>query len=158
MWKLTYGSCFETLLNQGLVMANDTCEATITKRLAWLVEPLVFSSHGFSFSSYFVLDIQIKITKTIFSMFLTSSCFIVLFSFHSLFFFYSLKHWRNFNTHVNISVKFLSLPVSMDSTRLPLCYNRSIEEAKVRTFNSWSQNIHFSCTVFPRSVSISSFL
>ena len=26
--------CFEMLLNQGLVMANDTCEATITKRLA----------------------------------------------------------------------------------------------------------------------------
>ena len=32
--ELTYGSCFEKLLNEGLVMANDTCEATITKRLA----------------------------------------------------------------------------------------------------------------------------
>ena len=36
--KLHMGSYFETLLNQGLVMANDTCEATITKRLArWSV-------------------------------------------------------------------------------------------------------------------------
>jgi len=32
--KLSYESCFKTLLNQGLVMAKDTCEATITKRLA----------------------------------------------------------------------------------------------------------------------------
>ena len=47
--ELTYGSCFETLLNQELVMAKDTCGVTITKRLAWLVEPLVASSHGFSF-------------------------------------------------------------------------------------------------------------
>ena len=30
-------------------MAKDTCEATITKRLAWLVESLVVSSHEFSF-------------------------------------------------------------------------------------------------------------
>jgi len=55
--ELTYRSCFETLLNQGLVMAKDTCEATITKRLAWLVEPLVVSRHGFSLSFYFILDI-----------------------------------------------------------------------------------------------------
>jgi len=27
--ELIYGSYFEKLLNQGLVMANDTCEATI---------------------------------------------------------------------------------------------------------------------------------
>jgi len=85
MLKLSHGLCFETLLNQGLVMAKDTCEATITKRLAWLVEPLVVSSHGFSLSFYFVLDIQTKITKIISSMFPTSSCFTVLFSFHSFF-------------------------------------------------------------------------
>jgi len=30
-------------------MAKDTCEATITKRLAWLVELLVVSSHEFSY-------------------------------------------------------------------------------------------------------------
>ena len=38
-------------------MVNDTCEATITKKLAWLVEPIVVSSHGFSFSIllYFIL-------------------------------------------------------------------------------------------------------
>jgi len=36
-------------LNQGLVMAKDTCKVIITKRLAWLVEPLVVSSHEFSF-------------------------------------------------------------------------------------------------------------
>jgi len=47
--KLSYGSCFEMLLNQGLVMAKDTCEATIIKRLARLVKLLVVSSYGFSF-------------------------------------------------------------------------------------------------------------
>ena len=31
--ELSYRSCFETLLNQGLVMAKDICETTITKRL-----------------------------------------------------------------------------------------------------------------------------
>ena len=31
------------LLNQELVMVKDTCEITITKMLAWLVEPLVVS-------------------------------------------------------------------------------------------------------------------
>jgi len=85
--ELTYGLCFETLLNQGLVMAKDTCETTITKRLAWLVELLIVSSYEFSFSFYFILDIQTKITKIISSMFPTFSYFIVLFSFHFLFFF-----------------------------------------------------------------------
>ena len=37
--------------SQGLVMAKDPCEATITKRLAWLVDQLVVSSHEF----YFIL-------------------------------------------------------------------------------------------------------
>ena len=119
MWKLTYGLCFEKLLNQGLVMANDTCEATITKRLAWLVEPLVVSSHGFSLTFYFILDIQSKITKT----FLCVSNFFVfhrtlLFPFYIFFSFDSLKRWRNFNTHVNIAVKLLSLSIPVDSTRL----------------------------------------
>ena len=50
--ELSYGSCFETLLNQGLVMAKDTCEATITKRLAWLVEPLVVSEFSFLFTLF----------------------------------------------------------------------------------------------------------
>jgi len=47
--ELSYGSCFETLLNQGLVMAKDICGATMTKRLACFVETLVVSSHEFSF-------------------------------------------------------------------------------------------------------------
>ena len=120
MRKLSYGSYFETLLNQGLVMAKDTCDATITKRLSWLVEPLVVSSHEFSFSFYFILDIQIKITKTISSMFSTSLCFTVLFSFSLFVFFsfHSLKHRRTVNTHVNRPVKLLSLPVPVDLTRL----------------------------------------
>ena len=65
-------------------MANDTYEATITKRLAWLVEPLVVSSHEFSFPFHFILEIS-KITNIFFSMFPTSLYFTVLFSFHSLF-------------------------------------------------------------------------
>ena len=36
--------------SQGLVMAKDPCEATTTKRLAWLVEQLVVSSHEFYFT------------------------------------------------------------------------------------------------------------
>ena len=151
MWKLSYRSFFETLLHQELVIAKDTCEATITKRLAWLVEPLVVSSHQFSFFFTFFRYIS-KNPNIFFFIFLTS-----LFSLYpSLFILYffsfdSLKHWRNFNTHVNIPVKLLSLSVPVDSTRLASCYNRSIEEAKALTFNSWFQNIHFSCTIFPRS-------
>ena len=40
---------FETLLNQEQVMAKDIYEAIIAKRLAWLVELLVVSSHKFFF-------------------------------------------------------------------------------------------------------------
>jgi len=46
-------------------MAKDKCEAIITKRLAWLLEPLVFSSLEFSFLFYFVLDKLSKITNII---------------------------------------------------------------------------------------------
>jgi len=38
--------------SQGLVMVKDPCEATITKRLAWLVDQLVVSSHEFSFTLF----------------------------------------------------------------------------------------------------------
>jgi len=38
--------------SQGLVMAEDPCEATITKRLAWLAEQLVVSSHEFYFTLF----------------------------------------------------------------------------------------------------------
>ena len=66
-------------------MAKDTCEATITKRLVWLVEPLVVSSYGFSFLFHFVLEIYQKPQIPFFSMFPTFLCFTVLFSFYSLF-------------------------------------------------------------------------
>ena len=51
--ELSYESFFKMLLNQGLVIAKDTCETTITKRLAWLVEPLVVVT--MSFLSFFTL-------------------------------------------------------------------------------------------------------
>jgi len=73
-------------------MAMDTCEATITKRLAWLVELLVVSSHEFSFSFYFVLDI---FQKSQISYLLCSHFFVfhrtLLFSFFVFFSFDSLK-------------------------------------------------------------------
>ena len=84
-----------------------------------LVESLVASSHEFSLSFHFVFEIYQKTTNTISSMFPTSSCFtILLFSFFLFFSFDSLKHGRNFNTHVNILVKLLSPPVPVNSTCL----------------------------------------
>ena len=85
-----------------------------------LVDSSVVSSHEFSFSFYFVLDIYTKITKIISSIFPTSSCFhrTLLFLFFVFFSLHSLKHKRTVNTHVNNSVKFLSPPVPVDLTRL----------------------------------------
>ena len=117
------------------------------------MEPLVVSSHGFSFPFYFILEIS-KITNTIFSMFLTSLCFIVPFSFHFFVFFpfHSFKYWRTFNTHVNQSVNLLSPPVLVDSTRFSLYAIRKVSRKPKHThFNFWFQNIHFLCAVFPRS-------
>ena len=73
--------------SQGLVMAKDPCETTITKRLAWLVEQLEVSSHEYSFivSSflfYFFLKIISKIFLSFFlSLFLPSSLFTFIFIF-----------------------------------------------------------------------------
>jgi len=67
-------------------MAKDTYEATITKRLAWLVEPLVVSSHEFSFSFYFVLDIK---TKSQIPFFYLSHFFVFTILLFSLFVFFS---------------------------------------------------------------------
>ena len=44
--------------SQGLVMAKDPCEATITKRLAWLVEQLVVSRHEFYFILFWKLFLK----------------------------------------------------------------------------------------------------
>jgi len=152
MWKLLHGSCFETLLNQGLVITKDTCEATITKMLAWLVGSLTVSSHEFFFLVHFVLEILSKTTNIFFSMFPTSLCF-TDFSFHSLFSsFHSFKHWRTFNIHVNIPCKLLSLPILVDSTRFSLYAITKVSRKPKQThFKSWFQNIHFSCAVFSRS-------
>jgi len=74
-------------------------------------------SHEFSFLFYFVLEIYQKSQK---SFFYVSHFFIftvLLFPFFVFFSFDSLKNKSNSNTHVNIPVKLLSLPVLMDSTR-----------------------------------------
>ena len=121
MWWVTYGSCFVKLLNQGLVIVKDTCEATITKKLAWLVEPLVVRSHEFSFFIYFILEIYQKSKIHSFLCFLLL-CFhcILHFSFFIFFSFHSLEHWRTFNIHVNIPCKLLSPSVHVNSTRFSL--------------------------------------
>jgi len=98
-------------------MAKDTCEATITKRLAWLVEPLVVSSHEF-FSFPLCFRNTIKNHKYLLFYVLTSSCFTILFSFLFFVFFSfdSLKHRSN--THLNVLLILLSPPVLVDSIRL----------------------------------------
>ena len=118
-----------------------------------LVESLVVSSHEFSFFPLCFRN-TIKNHKYLLFYVPTSLCFTILFSsyFFVLFSFVSLKYWRNINTHVNIPVKFLSLPVPVDSTRLASCYNGSIEEAKERTFNSWFQNIYFHARFSPDQI------
>ena len=67
--------------SQGLVMAKDPCEATITKRLAWLVDQLVVSSHEFyfplfwkSFSNFFS-----HFSSDVFTILLVHLCFIFIF-------------------------------------------------------------------------------
>jgi len=122
-------------------MTKNTCEATITKRLAWLVEPLVVSSHVFSFTFYFVLDIK---TKSQIPFIYVSHFFVftvLLFSFFVFFSFDSLKLWRTLNIHVNIPCKFLSPPVLMDSTRFSLYAITEVSRKPKHThFNSWFQN------------------
>ena len=55
---------------------GSKCEATIMKRLAWLVEQLVVSSHEFFF--YLVLE---TIFKTLFIVVFTASLFVFVFIF-----------------------------------------------------------------------------
>jgi len=127
---------------QGLVMAKDPCEATISKKLAWLMEQLVVSSHEFSF--YFVLN---QFPKSfyhslidVFTNFFVHLCFIFflfskpfLFYFHITDFiafsiyhfwislvsscFYSLNKEELLTWHVNRLLMLLLPPVPVDSTR-----------------------------------------
>ena len=118
-------------------MANDTCEATITKRLAcqWSHQQLVAMSF-LSFSLCFRNNTKNHKYILFNVSFLVS---IVHFSFHFVFLFFiffsfdSLKHRRTINTHVNKPVKLLSLPLMWIQPIQPLCYNKSIKEAKAHT-------------------------
>ena len=88
---------------------------------------------------HFVLEILSKPTNIFFSMFSTS--------------FHFFKHWRTFNIHVNISCKLLSTPVLMDLTRFSLyAITEVLRKPKHAHFNSWFQNIHFSCAVSPDKI------
>jgi len=100
-----------------------------------------------------------KITKIISSMFPTSSCFtVLLLSFFIFFSFYSFKHWRTINIHVNIPCKLLSPPVLVDSTRFNLhAITEVLMKPKHTHFKYWFQNIHFLYAVFPRSTIIYGF-
>jgi len=56
---------------------------------------------------------------------------------------------------VNIPCKLLSPPVLVGSTRFSLyAITKVSRKPKHSHFNSWFQNIHFSCTVFPRSARV----
>ena len=124
-----------------------------------LVKSLVVSSHGFSLSFHFVLEILSKITNILSSMFPTSLCFtVLLFSFFVFFSFHSFKHWRTFNIHVNQLVKLLSPFILVDSTRFSLYALTEVSKKSNHTqFNSWFQNIHFSYAI-PRSPTLDEWI
>ena len=67
MWRIIscVMLCIVSWKSQGLVMAKYPCEATITKRLAWLVERLVVSNHEFFFY-FFVFKTNFKTTLSFF--------------------------------------------------------------------------------------------
>ena len=96
--------------SQGLVMVKDPCEVTITKRLAWLVELLVVSSHEFSFTlfwklfplfSHFSIDIF-----TILLVHFVSSSFLFCFPNHFSFVFFAV--FIAFSTYHMLDFLFLS--------------------------------------------------
>ena len=85
--------CIVSWRSQGLVMANDPCKATITKKLAWLVKYLVISCHEFSshfilFSTHFFnikipfLFHYLSLIFLLFSYFVSKTIFQNLFLFH----------------------------------------------------------------------------
>ena len=118
-----------------------------------LVESLVVSSHEFSLSFYFVLEIYQKPQIS----YLLCFSLLRISSYSSLtilcvLFFYSFKHWRTFNTHVNQPVKLLWPPVPVDSTRFSLYAITKVSRKPKHThFKYRFQNIHISCAIFPRS-------
>ena len=119
-----------------------------------LVESLEVSSHGFSLSFHFVLDIPRKpqISYLLcFSLLCVSPYF--SFPFFILFSFHSFKYWKTFNTHVNQPVKLLSPPVIMDSTRFSLYAIIEVSrKPKHIHFNSWFQSIHFLFAISPDQI------
>ena len=69
------------------------------------------------------------------------------------FLFFSLKYRRTVNTHVNRSVKLLSPPVLIDSTRFSLYAITEVSRKPKHThFKYPFQNIHFLCAVFPDQI------
>ena len=98
--------------SQGLVMAKDLCEVTITKRLAWLVEQLVVSSHEFSFILFWKLfsNSFIIFSINVFTTFLVHLCSIfILFSKPLLFCFYIAAFIAFSTYHFWIFFSFLFL-------------------------------------------------
>ena len=107
-----------------------------------------------SFLSFLLCFNNTKITfqTTIFWCFYLCFHCTLLFSFFVFFSFDSLKLWRTVNTHVNIPCKLLSPPILMDLTRFSLyAITKVSRKSKHTHFKSSFQNIHFLCTIFPRS-------
>ena len=132
-------------------MAEDPCGATITKRLAWLVKPLVVSSHEFSFFSlYFRNTIKnYKNHSSILSLLCVSPYSSLSFFVFFLFILSNIEELLTYTwTH---RVSFYRLPSLWIRLLLASCYNGSIEEAKALHFKYQFQNIHFLCSIFPQS-------
>ena len=106
--------------SQGLVMAKDSCEATIIKRLAWLVEHLIVSCH--ESSSFFILFsnlfFNIKIPFLFHVVFI--SCFFYFFFSFILFLKLFSKTSSYFILFYLISIFLFS---STDSQPLLICFS-----------------------------------
>ena len=93
MWRTTLWAMLWNISwrRQGLVMAKDPCKATITKRLAWLVEQLVVSNHEFS-KSFIIFSI------VVFTILLVHFCFHFLYHKFHLFSIFQITSSR-FHLH-----------------------------------------------------------
>ena len=103
--------------SQRLVMVKNLCEVTITKRLAWLVEQLVVSSHEFSFIvPPFFLYFNNRFQNSFFifsSLFSPSSLFTFVFIFFtSSFIFFSILFFKPLLFYFHIVVLSPSSPIT----------------------------------------------
>ena len=127
-------------------MANDTCEATITKRLAcwWRHQQLVAMSFLYLFTLFqkYTKNHKYNFFYVPTSSYFTALLFSILcFPFFS--FFQTLKNFRHTRESTG-EASIASHPCGFVSFQ-PICYNGNIEEAKAHTLISNFKTILFVC-------------